>query len=269
MPKTKKSKMELVDFPIHLTPSFAKKIATGSPVLFSKSRLAKKGSYPLKLTPQHIQMLEKAMLKGKGKKVALCQEEIEGSGILDWLKKAGRTAKKVAKAGAKIYREDLRDKVGDKVREGLVKGLDWTTDALAANPFTAKVGVPLNVLEEKYGPKVVDYLGQRAGLFSEEQAKEAKERMGRGFAVGGGFAYGGGRPMMIQPAVMPPSYVPGSGFAVGGGFAYGRGVSDCFGPPIISLDYLPTLHPQYDAGIYRGYGAYGSESKPFLSDVGQ
>jgi len=264
MPKKQQSTMDLVDFPVHLTPSFAKKLTTGEPVLFSKSRLAKKGDFPLKLTPQHVQMLEKAMLKGKGKKVALCKEEIEGSGLWNWLKKAGKTAKKVAKAGAKIYREELRDKVGDKVREGLVKGLDWSTDALAANPFTAKFGVPLNVIEEKYGPKVVDYLGQKAGLFSEEQAAAAKERMGRGFAVGGGFAYGGGYPIM-RPAVMPPSHVPG-----GMGFAYGgQGVSDCFGPPIISLDYLPVLHPQYNAGVYRGYGEYGAESKPFLSDVGK
>ena len=233
------SQAQLEEVMLNLTPAFAEKLLTGKPVMMSKTRL-KKGGVPIFLKPEHVKKITQARMKGRGCKMCLDDQELEGSGILDWLKKAGKTAAKLAKAGAKVYREDIRPVVGSKVKKAVRGAVDKGTDALAV--AFPKVGVPLNVLDEKYGDRVVDWAGRKAGLWTE----------GQGFAMGGGYG--------MMPAVMPA----GMGFAYGG-----RGVEMLAPmgshPPMTSWAYLPYTHQAVqDVPTYRGYSAPNSAMNSFV-----
>lgn len=166
----KSSRKGLKKTTMDLSKSQIQKILTGKPVIVDKKRIIE-GIVPLMLKDGNFKKMEEAMMKGKGMKLTMDEDEIMGSGLKEFFEKLGRKVKSGAKKAAQVYREDLRDELTPVLRKGIQKGVDLATDVLQKS-----TGVDLNQFDTNLS-KAVENLAERGGVLTR----------GKGFSLGGGY----------------------------------------------------------------------------------
>jgi hypothetical protein len=106
------------------------KLARGHVVQISKEMLGGAISnvkpVPLMIEAKKARRIIKAMREGKGSRLQLSREEIEGSGLKDWVKKA----KKGAKQAGDFYKKHLKETVAPILKKGAKTALDIGLTAL-------------------------------------------------------------------------------------------------------------------------------------------
>ena len=192
----------------------------------------------LALSPKKLKTLERAKLRGKGCRLCLTDEEIEGAGLRDFFKKFAKGAKKVGK----FYKEHLKKDLGPILKRGTKAALDAGLAAITvAQPELA----PATAFLESEADAITDFIGDKTGAFG-----ICPSCAGRGLLEGGSLLskaqhgartlFGGALPcpedrfgsnaIYVNPAVAQPQYWPGFGMgpqyvhggsfkAIGGSFS--------------------------------------------------
>jgi hypothetical protein len=80
---------DLIPVGLHLSKAQARRAARGHPVQISYANLSKK-TQSFRVNALNHKKIKQALRAKKGVRLTLSQTEIDGSGILDWLKNAGR-----------------------------------------------------------------------------------------------------------------------------------------------------------------------------------
>lgn len=180
----------------------------------------------LMLEPENAKKLMKAQRYGKGARIQLSDAEIDGSGLFDFFKKAGRTIKK----GWNAWKDsDLKKDLSAPIRKGL-KGVVNTAADAASAVAPGFVGDAIDFAQDRdWGDRAVDFIGDKTGAFGLRDPYKTMQpgRFDRRI------------PQAMVPGQLPDAYRPAawSGFGraapqhMYGGFApwYGGGCPTCKG----------------------------------------
>ena len=133
---------------VSLSQNQLSKIKRGQPIQISAAGL-KGGNLVLKLQPNNMKKVKRAIKNSKGVRIQLSNEEIEGSGILDLLKKGA----KIVKKGFDITKKTLGKK---KTRELLTQGIRAASKLAPA---------AVSHLADEYADDLVNWVGDKTGAF--------------------------------------------------------------------------------------------------------
>lgn len=109
--------------------------------------------------------IKKAHNAGKGYRLSLSEEEIEGAGLRSFFKKISKGAKKAFKA----YKKHVVPVVGPVIRKGLTKAAETGLDTLST--LQPELAPGLQLLKPEVG-NIVDQIGDRTGAFGDESLKQ-------------------------------------------------------------------------------------------------
>lgn len=151
------------------------------------------------IKPNKFDNLNKHMKLQKGTSLQLDAEEVErnkmeGGDIFKSLKKGATTAVKVAKAGKKLYDENVKDTEAGKVVRGLAKKgakklVETGIDMAKSNPMTAPAGEVADTVYKKYGKKKLNkFIDEQSGLGLKLEGTGLKMNMGAGHSNPASFA---------------------------------------------------------------------------------
>jgi hypothetical protein len=148
---------------VSLSKSQLKKLAMGHPVQLS-ARALSGGQHTLVVHPLTHKKLMRAKRAGKGTRIMLSREEIEGSGIMDVLKGLYEGGKKVFGVAKKIY-EPFKPVLAPILKQATQNLAEQGISKLGAkSPFAADVAKQLT-------PGLIDLAGQKTGAFGMRQMR--------------------------------------------------------------------------------------------------
>jgi len=229
----------LEEVTLDLTKPQMEKLVKFKPVKLSKSRLLRKKGLPLQLPKDLAMKILNSRMKGKGCVLKLRNnKEIEGSGLLDFLKSAGKVIEKGAQKAAKFYRDELREDLGPLLKNIAEKGTLAGTQLAGTIPYVGSDIAEWGRSEKR--KNLTDRLGRKAGLWTEGQGLVAiGAPRGSGLvAIGGGMVPSVGG---MVPSLDDNSYYP---------LIYN-------GMPLVPIQV-------YSATPYRGYGMPNSNVDSFV-----
>ena len=156
---------------LNLTEKQMKKLATGGAIMITPGMYG--GEMEFTLAPSKIARMQKNHAAGKKYRLSMDSEEMKGGSMRDFLRKAGRAIKGVAKKGWEIWQTNYKPTYGPMIRAGLKEGLDAGLQILAAasgNPELVEVARATAV----FLAPLVDKLGDYTNAFSVGQMKGGK-----------------------------------------------------------------------------------------------
>lgn len=159
----------------------------------------------LVLDARKMKMLTKAKARGKGCRLHLTEEEIEGSGLKEFFAKV----KKGLKTAGKFYKKHLKEDLGPILKKGVKTALDAGVVALSAAQPELAPG--LAVLNDKLGDKIVQTIGDTTGAYGMMCCPSCAGRGMVGGAMGCPPERFGSNAIYVNPAVSAPQYWPGFG----------------------------------------------------------
>ena len=128
--------------PVRISKAQAHKAKRGKPGQLGYSQLSGDSNIKLVLHPANAKKVQRAVRNQKGCRLILSPEEIEGSGLFDWLKNAGQWVKKNI-IDSPFYQQNVRP-----IAKQLVKS-----------------GVQMLPVGQDLAQKGADWLGEKSGAF--------------------------------------------------------------------------------------------------------
>lgn len=143
-----------------------KKLAAQKAIIL-KLRQLYGGKIVLDLPEAHSKRIVRAIKKGKGIKLKLNEDEIEGAGVRDWLKK-----------GWRFYKKYVKPVVAPHIKAGLNALVDTAVTAGEAAlvgevPELAPIAVPAAEYLKKKGKEGVEYVGKKTAAWGVRSRKSA------------------------------------------------------------------------------------------------
>lgn len=166
---------------------------------------------PLMVSAAISKRVARSMKSGKGMRLSLTDEELQGSGIFEDIKEGFRKA-------SKFYQKNLKPVVGPLIKKGLQAGLK--AGVAAASAAQPELAPGLVALEKAYGDKLVNVVGKQTGAYglkkkaplSEERKEQLREQLKRAREVkaakqGGSFKAAGVKKVKQEKKVKKDSVV--------------------------------------------------------------
>ena len=143
---------ELSEIGVHLSKNQLDKLRRGHRIQISGGALD--GPHRLLVKSHNLKRIERARKANKGVRIQLDEEEIDGSGLKEILKK-----------GWDYYQKNIKPKVSNTVRNVLTQTVEKGIPAVLTALGQPELAVPAAALAHKFAGKAVNYIGDHTHAF--------------------------------------------------------------------------------------------------------